>query len=82
MGHAWCIVRRKDNMAPGTPILPATTLAHLFGPLAPLLVLAVLAGLGVLIARILRASWAGRPAPRPRGVSAWRRIARHTVPTA
>jgi hypothetical protein len=70
-------------MAPGIPpIPPPTTLAHLLGPLAPLLAVAVLAALGVLIAEIIRASWAGRPAPRPRDLSAWRRIARHTVPTA
>ena len=59
-------------------IVPPITLAELFGPLAPLLVVAVLAGLTVLVALIATASWATRRAARPLGASSWAPRAPHT----
>lgn len=59
-------------------IVPPVTLAELFGPLAPLLAIAVLVGLAVMVALIATASWATRRAVRPLGASAWARHAPHT----
>ena len=59
-------------------IVPPMTLAQLFGPLAPLLVIAVLVGLSVLVALIATATWATRRAGRPLGASSWARRVPHT----
>ena len=74
-------IRRLESMVPiEVAIATPMTMGAVLGPLAPLLVLAVFVGLGVLLTRVARADWAARRDRRALDAPRWRETPRHTAP--